>query len=228
MHWGSRRQPHQEGSQLGMNRLREWLKAIGRWLWEARIVWFGLLVLAIAVLVPFTLGVTERGFRVSGLVLQVLGIGTVAKGLRDTRSLFGHPPFTRVAKEWLARFPLYGRARTIHGSAAAAAAAVLSGRLRVWMPVNPGDPLEIRVVALMRNTERLRDELYHLQGEVESHRAAYEEALRRESDHRTEGDRRIDAKLEEVHTGGVYLSLLGVVWLLVGVTFATIPDVLAP
>ena len=79
---------------LGVNRmtlrtqakhLYRWLRALLSWLSEARHFWLAVVVVVVAMLLVARKGVTEPEIRIAGLVLQILGIGTVAWGIRETR-----------------------------------------------------------------------------------------------------------------------------------------------
>jgi hypothetical protein len=83
-----------------------WLLAFGRWLLELRehhLFWFTVGGNLAAVAVAFLLG-SERAFRVTGLVLQLIGIATVALNIRGTRSQFDRPGTIALASQWLRRF----------------------------------------------------------------------------------------------------------------------------
>src|SRR3546814_8710666 len=68
-----------------------WLRALWFWLTEPRHFWLATFVVALALVFALRRGTTEPEIRISGLLLQILGIGTVAWGIRETRALFGRP-----------------------------------------------------------------------------------------------------------------------------------------
>ena len=56
-----------------MKQLARWLGAVGRWLGEARLAWFGAAVVIGAVVFSFRPGAQESQIRIAGLILQILG-----------------------------------------------------------------------------------------------------------------------------------------------------------
>ena len=65
------------------SRFVPWMRSLGRWLWEARLAWLAVGTLLAAALV-IAGNPAEPRIRVMGLVLQSLGIGTVAWGMEGT------------------------------------------------------------------------------------------------------------------------------------------------
>ena len=74
-----------------MNKLWVWLRALWNWLSELKHFWLAVAVTGIALLISLRPGTAECTIRLSGLALQILGIGTVAWGISETRALFGRP-----------------------------------------------------------------------------------------------------------------------------------------
>ena len=93
--------------------------------------------------------------------------------------------------------------------------------------VRPGATLDERVSILEENLKLLRDELdSRLQG-VRQELGTVKESIERESQERRVADEKTARKIEEVAIGGLHLEVVGLVWLLLGVTAASIPDVIA-
>ena len=82
------------------------VKVIGPWLWEMKYLWLALGVNFVALAIALRPHTSEPVIRLTGLGLQILGIGTVAWGISETRALFGHPSLVGKWRKWLARFPL--------------------------------------------------------------------------------------------------------------------------
>jgi hypothetical protein len=72
-------------------------------------------VIVVALVVSLRPHTPESVIRLTGLVLQVLGIGTVIWGISETRALFGRPSFAAKTKSWLGRFPLMRRSIVVGG-----------------------------------------------------------------------------------------------------------------
>lgn len=196
------------------------LKQIGPWLREPRHAWLSLSIIALALVVALGPLASEPVIRLTGLVLQVMGIGTVAWGISETRALFGHPSFASRLKEWLARFPLLQKNHVIAVAGIAMGAA--TGKARAYGTHSPTSPtIESRIEAIEKNVTAIHERITHTQREMdeEFHKSA--EALKREEQLRQESDGAIREKLEATGTGGVHISAIGASWLFVGVVLST-------
>jgi len=205
-----------------------WLRAL--WFWgvvERRHLWLTVLVVAVAIAFVLRKGITETEIRITGLVLQVLGIGTVAWGIHETRALFGHPGILTVAREWLRRFPVYG-GRVVSGNASIiSGGGTVHGRGYASDNAGPDATIEARVEALEKNVKRVNERINQTQSEMDGKFRSQAEALGQEQQTRSKEDHKILAKLEATETGGLHISAMGALWLLVGVTFSTVAPELA-
>jgi hypothetical protein len=163
---------------------------------------------------------SEQVIRLTGLTLQVLGIGTVAWGISETRALFGHPSFVSKTKAWFGRFPLL---RSTHVLTATGVAALgLTGKARAHVTHRPTAPtIEARVEALENNVTSIHTRITETQNEMDDGLNKAAEALKRESQAREDEDKTIRHKLEATGTGGVHISAIGASWLFVGVVLST-------
>ena len=205
-----------------------WLHALANWLREASLVWVTALVLATAGLGAFWLR-SEPAFRWIGLFLQLLGIATVAWNIRGTRTLFGRPSAVALAAQWLRRRPRFRP--PVNVAVAGGTLGRLSSRARVdvWSDADPhaASALEARIDAAEKNLSRLRDRLNDLKLETELNLERQVYALEQEKRERANDDKNIRDKLETAQAGGLQISVVGVVWLVVGVIMSTIPGELA-
>jgi hypothetical protein len=124
------------------------LKAVWPWLIEARFAWLTLGVIAISLAVCLRPHTSEPVIRLTGLVLQMLGIGTVAWGISETRSFFGHPSFAAKALAWLGRFPLRRRNNVLGAMAASSGPSTTKARGFVTQGAGPNPTIQTRVDAL--------------------------------------------------------------------------------
>jgi hypothetical protein len=201
--------------------LHRWLRALLSWLSEARHFWLAAVVLVVAILLVARNGVTEPQIRITGLVLQVLGIGTVAWGIRETRVLFGRPDIFTLSREWIRRFPVYG-GRVVTGSGnTTAPAATMQGRGYVSAVAGPNATVEARLEAFERNMKYMNDRTDAIQAEMEQNARAQRQALVQEQQTRAKKDQELSAKLDATEIGGLHISAIGALWLFVGVTMST-------
>lgn len=198
-----------------------WLRALWFWLTEPRHFWLATFVVALALIFTLRRGVTEPEIRISGLLLQILGIGTVAWGIRETRALFGRPTLVAEFRAWLRRFPVYG-------------GRVVSASVNITMPglslhargsssasAGPDASIEARIEALEKNVKLINERIDHTQNEMDQKFRSHADLLKQEEQTRGREDQAIREKLEATETGGLHISAMGVLWLFVGVTLST-------
>jgi hypothetical protein len=159
-----------------------------------------------------------------GLFLQWLGIGTVAYGVRKTRQLFGLPSIWSLFRAWLSRIPPWrGRVIAVTGTGDLNLAGGIA-RMEVWTNVDPSAAVEKQIEAVTKNVDRLRNRLNQLQDELDKGLREHSEALRREETARAKDDEHLRQRLHAAETGGLHITFTGVVWLLLGVLLATLPQ----
>jgi len=197
------------------------LKAVWHWLVEARHAWLAISVIFAALLISLRPHTIEPVIRLTGLVLQLLGIGTVIWGISETRALFGHPSFASKTRAWLGRFPLLQRNVLI--SVGGAILGIAGGKARAYgthgAGVNP--TIETRVEALEKNITSIHERITQAQNEMDAEFKKAENALKHEEQVRQLEDNEIRKKLEATGTGGVHISAIGAAWLFVGVILST-------
>ena len=115
-------------------RLWQWLFAVARWIWEARRGWGTIALVAAIVFAAIPVAKSlEDGIRYAGMILQILGVVTVAIGLRDKRQTFERPGLVQIFRGWLSRFPKYApKSHVISMQGVASASAVGSAYAYGW------------------------------------------------------------------------------------------------
>lgn len=198
-----------------------WLRAILDWLFDARIFWIALFVAVGALVFVMRKSATEPEIRLTGLALQVLGIATVAWGIRETRVLFGRPDFFTLAKKWLERVPVYGGRVVATSISASAGGATAHGRGYISSTASRDATVEERVSVLEKNIQHLNKRIDETQIEMDQSIRAQSSALEDERKERSREDQLLGAKLEATETGGLHISAMGALWLFIGVTLST-------
>jgi hypothetical protein len=202
-------------------------RAVGKWLVEGWWWWSGFLVLSVALLVSIRSGTSELKIRVSGLALQWFGVATVAYGLRETRKMFGRPRPVTSLRAWLSRFPSWGRREVMEADTLLVGVSASAAVSRPWSPVDPDSPIEARVGALTKNVEQLNERLTAAENNLDRLAREHADALRGEKQVRAEHDDALQAKLEAAETGGLYISLIGVICLFFGLLLTSVPKEIA-
>jgi hypothetical protein len=160
---------------------------------------------------------SEPAFRLLGLGLQIAGTLIVIFNIRDTRKQFNRPGFVELAKEWFRSRPrLLSRSVTVNLKGAAAVASRAVARVEVWRGVPAGATLEVRVGALEENQDNLNKKINEFRRETEQALRGHGDELKQEKQARDEGDQSLQAKLASAQTEGLYISTMGICWLLAG------------
>lgn len=210
-----------------MRKILFWLKSIFHWLVEWRYFCLGLLVVAVPAFFGLRCGADEATIRITGMVLQLLGIGTVAWGIHTTRKEFGHPSIFIVWHQRLSRFPFFGKRVVTITADIKLPSMGGTGRGHGSVSAGPGATIEARVQALEENLQIVHDRVSQTQNEMDQRFRKYSEALKQEEQVREKEDQNIRAKLEATETGGLHISAMGAFWLFVGVIMSTVPVELA-
>lgn len=201
--------------------MRSQLKAVWGWLAEARHVSVAVCAILIALIVSLRPGTPEPVIRLTGLVLQLMGIATVIWGISETRALFGHPSLFSKATAWARRFPLLRRNIVIGLGAGSIVIAGVKGRGYTTHGPGPNPTIQTRLDALERNVGAINERISQTQKELDEGLKKAADGLKNEEQIRSQEDNSIREKLEATGTGGVYISAIGAAWLFVGVTLST-------
>ncbi|WP_456983541.1 hypothetical protein [Luteimonas sp. A478] len=166
---------------------------------------------------------TERSVRLSGLLLQLLGIAAAATGIRDTRRMFGKPSFLEHMRAWLKTI-LRLKPSIVSMSASGTISMSGSAKAYVWRGAGADPTLESRLSAAEANLEELYKRANAAESAFDTHVRDAERQLREESHSRAEADRQLHLKIDAASTDGLHLAAVGVVWLACGVIMSTAPS----
>jgi hypothetical protein len=196
-------------------------KAIWPWLAEVRYAWYSMAVIGVALIISLCLHPTEPVIRLTGLGLQLFGIGTVIWGISETRALFGHPSFLSKTKAWFRRFPLLRRNVVL--SVDSASHIIVGGKATAYMTHGAGanPTIEARLDSLERNVTLIHERISQIQKETDKEFHEMTAAIKREEQSRHAEDNAIRMKLEATGTGGVHISAIGASLLFVGIILST-------
>lgn len=205
-----------------MRQLRRWVAELWHWLAEAKLVVIGVVVILAAIILGFFTWPNESSVRIAGYFLQVIGMIVAIWGLLLVRSHFGQPSLRALSLKWLKRFPKWKRGFVTGMGAACSTSSTADANLEVWAPDDPEKTFEHRLNAILKNLDKLRvDQREHtrLIGKLRSDHESHKQQVAKESSKIQED---IRADLETLHTNDVVMSLVGLVWLLVGITMSTL------
>ena len=160
--------------------------------------------------------------RVTGMWLQLMGLGTVAYGLRETRKLFRLPSLIDGALAWLRTFPPFRVGRQVAlGSVNIALTGNASLTGQGLVSASAKTTLEDRVAALEKKLSQTNVLIQETQRKLEEERRNRTNALDAERRTREAGDDQTHKLLQEATAGGLHLERVGVTWLFLGVTLAS-------
>lgn len=200
----------------------DWTKRVLAWLYEANLLWLAVLAVpTVMALAYIILGAWEPRIRIAGTCLQLLGLATVARGLRDTRKLFSQPSLFQLAQNWLRRFPTFYRdIRIVTGTGhLQAGGATVTGFGTVTS--SPKASLEDRIAMLEENLKQAHVAIQETQRRIDEEARNQANALQSERHYRKTGDEQTKKLLQEAMAGGLHLEAIGVFWLLIGITLAS-------
>lgn len=205
----------------GIRRMANWIRRISSWLAQPKLLWIAAGVLALALCPVLLFDLEELEIRFVGLALQLFGLLTVVHGISQTRKLFNLPPVTSSALRWLKAFPRLRQNRGISREIGIAAELDSAGRVKPVLSAPPGAPLEDRVRALEGNFRLLDRRLDDLDGRMEESDRQASGALTTEREERQRDVQNLNEKLALLETGGLSVSLTGLLWLMAGLVITT-------
>lgn len=180
-----------------------------------------LLVIVAAVILGFVTWQSESSIRSSGYMLQFIGMIFAIRGLLGVREHFGQTLLRVLLVKWFKRFPKWKRNVVV--GVGTAHVAVMGGKARaeVWSPDDPEKPIEQRVQSIIRNLERIRDEQRSHSELIDNLSDSHEEHKKKITEQTKKMEEDIRTDLESLHTSDLITSLVGLVWLLVGISMST-------
>ncbi len=160
----------------------------------------------------------------AGWILEISGLLVVAFDLSKRLELFAETSLVDRVKQWLLEFPLLNQNRIIGAMSAHLSLGVprVSARLKV-RPGSDASTDEL-VEFLMRQYERLDDQVSDIREEFKDDLSA----LRKEVEHSDNTIRdeiaAVQSQSTKAHLGDVGLEVVGLGWILIGLTLATVPE----
>ena len=198
-----------------------WARSCIRWLVRGTVFWLGPLVTVVVLLICIGFRQFEPTIRLTGLILQLMGVFTVGLGLEQTRRLFGVPSLPRSASDWLRSVPIPRKPRVVNLSAHSAGSTTMFGRLSLRQRAREGASVEERVRVLEQNSAALEGRVDELESQHDRAERDRQAAIGVE---RSERERQIGdlaRKLEATEVGGLYTSLWGLLCVTAGLLLAT-------
>jgi len=207
---------------LSIHRLRLWILDIWRWLVEGKIVFMCLFVIAAAVALGFCTWRSEFSIKFAGYVLQFIGMFFAIIGLLKIRAHFGQPLLRKMFFNWLKRFPKWKRNVVLGVLDLNLPLVSMKIRATVWIPDNANQPTEKRIEDIVKNLEIIRNEQRECANSIDDLKQSHEEHKKKVAEQAKKMEKEIRSDLESLYTSDLITSLVGLIWLIVGITMSTL------
>ena len=212
---------------MNLKRFKNWIRENFLWACEPRLVVLCFLVLLSAFLFGFYTWQSEQSIRVSGYVLQMIGMVFAIRGLLNIRAHFGQPTLKRLFIAWLYRRPKWKKHTVKAVGGGIIPVAGLKGRLSEWIPDNPEDLLEKRIDGIIKNVERLKVENRKILEHIDELQRNQEKQHKEQEQARANMENQIRSDLESSQTNDILTSLIGLIWLTFGISMSTMSQELS-
>ena len=199
-------------------------------LWRAiehgKLVWIALCIVAIVATLAYACapGSASERLALSGAILQIFGVGTVAAGLHKTRLLFGRPGIGDFFKSWGAKImPVFLRRK---GGQTVNVTGVVEQEFA--LPITAATGWSKTASTVEEKLEEIRRKVDALESNIQSQTKRLDRKIDEEEKKRqitiSEAQKDAERKIEEATIGGIHIEEVGLILLAVGIIFGTIPD----
>ncbi|NMM11913.1 MAG: hypothetical protein HHJ17_00010 [Rhodoferax sp.] len=200
-----------------------WVKS--KWLWAKQnpLFWVNAILFGVAVAAVYIWPApAESDFRVRtlGMLLQLIGVGTVWFDLTSTARSFGKTGLMFRTWTWI-KAGFAGRTVNIGVAAMSSASATASGRMTVRWPMNASASQLDRIDAVEKNLTKIDEDIQAVFTEIDRNAIDMKERILNESNERTSAIGVVRRDLEEAAAGNFPFLVFGAVWLGIGVVLAT-------
>lgn len=166
--------------------------------------------------------------RYAGWLLDIFGLVTVAIGVSRKLDLFHGASLWGLFKDgfrsWLRQFPLVSRHITVHlkgnnlNIGLGGLKANLTGKL------SPDATLERKVDFLLQRNDELTQQLFEIRDEVAENKKELTAKLAKGQKEVEKTIKEMAARTEDAAVGEIGWEVVGLAWIFLGITFATVPE----
>jgi len=208
---------------IGVRFCRLWQVLTEPWsFWLGLIVSITILYSSFAILTYFGFEKSADIIRVSGTMLQLLGMSTIIWDLNQKKKLFREKGIPGDIGKWVKRIAkvVVGSPHRIVGSANQTLPSLMKTTPKTGRPLQ-GSTLEEQVQDLHNKHEEMRNEIYILENKLND---KIDRSVAKESEKRDMGINQIHQYLSDATIGGFHIEIIGVIFLSLGVVCGTIPE----
>ena len=193
------------------------------WIAKIKSLWGVVLPLALVTIITFSPWDMANLVRYMGLVLELLGLITVAIGLKGKRELFKKPSFIENIRNWWKQRPVWKPVVVSGIGASMSGGDTCSARVSAWHgPID--NTLESRLVAAEKNILSLQVELQNFQQDTNAKYSKLDKVIENERQTRESSVQQIRTRLEDLAAKDISFEALGVYWLFCGLVFSSLPS----
>ncbi|XOV85070.1 MAG: hypothetical protein ACFHXK_08075 [bacterium] len=172
----------------------------------------------------------QDSIRFSGWLLDLLGLGIIAIGIAKKLDLFKDTSVWRFLSEgllgWVRRFPLINRNVTLHLEPANLTSVSSDLDVSILGRLGKDATTERKIEFLIQRNEELTQDVHILRREAKQSnrelRSQVEELKQELSTSLTD----LDSRTTDFHAGEIGYELVGLTWIFLGITFATVPELI--
>ena len=193
------------------------------WVAKIKSLWGVILPFALLTITVFSPWNIASLVRYIGLFLELLGLITVAIGLKGKRELFKKPSFIEHIKNWWKQRPVW-RPKVVSGiGASRSGGGSSSARGSAWHgPID--NTVESRLEAAEKNLLSLRSELQTFQQNANAKYTKLDKVIENERQVRESSVLEIRTRLEDLATRDISFEALGIYWLFCGLVFSSLSN----
>lgn len=200
-----------------------WIKSIFIWLIKWRYFCIGLLFVILPIWIIIHYEADQDTIKIFGMILQLLGIGTVLWDINSTRKQFDQPNIIKVWYERLISFPRIAKQGNIGNLNVELPQMSGSARIYQTESILPEATTEERLMALEKNLEIAHKRISQTQSEIDQIFKNISDDLKLEKQVRDMNYEELNSKIETTETSGLHILGMGALWLFEGVIMSTVP-----
>lgn len=195
---------------------------MARWLFgEFLFVWATMVPIIAVILLVWLFGASEPSIRITGMLLQILGLIPIFKGILEIRREFGFPDIIQSLKSSWENRPKYKPAPIEATVAAGMGGFGMSASGYLSVPSSENDPIQKQLNALRSNIEMLRKDFEANKKSMNESLEKYRYDLTQFAHSQSSKISSLSEKLRSVSTSGLAWSASGAIWIGVGIVLSS-------
>lgn len=202
-----------------------WNKRIFTWLFNSKSPFLWLISIPLVIFcIYFISDNWEQRFRVSGMILELMGLITVVVGLVETNKLFSKAGIIIGIKNWFMNFPSFKKNATVHAGTANLKVSSPSCSADVTVSLPQSIPIDEKIALIEKELNKLNKSQSELGLKINEKAKESTDAIKREAKEREDSLQKIKDLIRDVTVGGIHIEAIGVWWIFWGIILATVSE----